>query len=167
MNTLVPYTDKILHKPSSPFDFEIGMSSDDLSERLFSFIKTKKAYGLAAPQIGINARVFVFLDEVVFNPEVVEVSQTEVTFTEGCLSYPNLWVSLKRPHMIKARYFDAKGNEIIRELNDLETRVYLHELDHLNGITMVDRASDFKLKRAIEHANKHGSSYKYAVLRKV
>lgn len=166
--SLVHYTDKVLHQPCIPFNFDVQLLADTkkLAEELMLEKNLKNGYGLAAPQIGDNQRVFAFLNEVAFNPEVLEESSTTVMVTEGCLSYPNLWVTIKRPQFIKVRYQTENQEVVERELTELETRVFLHELDHLDGITMIDRASDLKLRRAIEQANKHGSKYSYVELRK-
>lgn len=168
MTNLVPYTDKILHTSCIPFDFEKDASEAPiLAEQIMFSKETRNGWGLAAPQLGINKRVFAFLKEVAFNPEIVEQSEIQELVVEGCLSYPNLWVSVKRPKLISVRYYTEDNKLVERELDHVESRVFLHEYDHLDGITMIDRASDLKLRRAIEMANKHGASYKYAVLRKV
>lgn len=122
-------------------------------------MKLNKGIGLAANQIGHHLRVFAFMDEVAFNPEVIESSDTMALHEEGCISYPGIWLTISRPLLVKARYYTEDGTLVERQLSEMETRVFLHELDHLNGITMIDHASTFKLRRSIGIARKHGYVY--------
>jgi peptide deformylase len=100
--------------------------------------------GLAAPQIGISKRVFVAdIGEgpfVMVNPEVVDVSDSW-TFDEGCLSVPGYYWAIKRPGYAKARGYDIEGNPIEFEGDELMGRVLQHEIDHLNGMLLVERLS--------------------------
>ena len=78
---------------------------------------------------------------------------------EGCLSYPNLWLDVKRPKSISAKYFDRTHTERTITLYDLDARCFLHEYDHLQGVTFTDRVSQLKLDRAIKKqkkVQKHG-----------
>jgi peptide deformylase len=98
--------------------------------------------GLAAPQIGISKRIFVAdIGEGPFtmvNPEIVDVSGSW-TFDEGCLSVPGYYWPIKRPGYAKARGFDIYGNEIELEGDELMGRVLQHEIDHLNGMLLLER----------------------------
>lgn len=98
--------------------------------------------GLAAPQIGISKRIFVAdIGEGPFtmvNPEIVDVSDSW-TFDEGCLSVPGQYWPIKRPGYAKARGFDIYGNEIEFEGDELMGRVLQHEIDHLNGMLLLER----------------------------
>lgn len=164
---LVKFNDPILHKPASSFDFNNPqIDPKELTNTLLLAKNSRKAYGLAAPQIGIPLRVFAFLEEVAFNPELVLEWAPFENETEGCLSYPGIYVQVKRSAESKIRYQNETGEWIERVTSSkLENMVFLHELDHLNGVTFVDKVSDFKLKRAIEQANKHGTNYTFAELR--
>jgi peptide deformylase len=156
----------VLHEWCDAFYFNQPQTDpSELASDLALIKSYKKGYGLAAPQIGVSLRVFAFLDEVAFNPWVLDASDEEVLAVEGCLSFPGLWIQIKRPKIVKARYLTENGKEVIRELNELESRVYQHELDHLNGKTFNMMASDLKLRRAVESAKKHGYNYNYKELR--
>lgn len=165
---LVDYTDPVLHEPCRAFDFDTD-DAPSLADRLQHEKLRLRGYGLAAPQIGEPVKAFAFLDEIAFNPIILdygsdgEGNDYELA-TEGCLSYPGLWVTIKRPVLVKAQYFTDTGEMIERWLDRLESRVYQHELDHLGGFTMIDHASPLKIRRAIEQANKHGFRYEYAEL---
>ncbi|MBV8950018.1 MAG: peptide deformylase [Actinobacteria bacterium] len=98
--------------------------------------------GLAAPQVGVQRRVFTYDvgegPEVLVNPEIVE-SSGEWTFEEGCLSIPGLSFEIVRPRYVTLRGVDLAGNEQKFEADDYLARVFQHELDHLDGVLMLDR----------------------------
>jgi peptide deformylase len=108
--------------------------------------------GLAAPQLGISKRVFVAdIGEGPFtmvNPEIVDVSGSW-TFDEGCLSVPGFYWPIKRPGYAKARGFDIHGNEIEIEGDELMGRVLQHEIDHLNGMLLIERLPRRARKQAL------------------
>lgn len=107
--------------------------------------------GLAAPQIGVQQRFFVFDHDdepgVIINPVIVE-SRGEVEFTEGCLSIPGLHFEIVRPAEIHVTGFDLDGNELDLELDDFAARVFQHEIDHLDGILMEKHLSPEQLAEA-------------------
>ena len=107
---------------------------------------------LAAPQIGVQKQIFVWdLDgeqQVIFNPEIVE-SDGEWVYDEGCLSIPGLYVEMVRPKTVLMRGIDIDGNVVEREADELEARMYQHELDHLHGVLMFDRMTPDQRKEAI------------------
>lgn len=106
--------------------------------------------GLAAPQVGISlsiclARIGSRVTPLI-NPEIMWHSTQTDTMEEGCLSLPDVQVSVSRPTDITVRYTDAKGREQERSLSDLDARVVQHEIDHLNGILIVDYLSQESVK---------------------
>ena len=107
---------------------------------------------LAAPQIGVQKQVFVwdFGDDpmVVFNPEIVE-SDGEWVYEEGCLSIPGLYVEIVRPKQVLLRGIDVDGNPVEWEADELEARMFQHELDHLNGVLMFDRMTPEQRREAM------------------
>ncbi len=109
--------------------------------------------GLAAPQIGISKAIFVAdVGEgpfVMVNPEVVELSGSW-TFDEGCLSVPGYYWPIKRPGYCKARGFDVHGNVITYEGEELMGRVLQHEIDHLNGMLLLERLPRRTRKQALK-----------------
>lgn len=163
---LVPYNSKVLHEECETFNFDNPQTDPKKLANDLMFEKNlMNAYGLAANQIGVSLRVFAFIDEVAFNPEILEATNSKKLMEEGCLSYPDLWISIERPSIITARYYTEDGVKVERILSELETRVFLHELDHLNGKTIIDHASKFKLLRSIAKAKKYGYDYTYKKLR--
>jgi peptide deformylase len=85
---------------------------------------------------------------VVINPEIVE-SDGEWVYDEGCLSIPGLYVQMTRPKTVLLRGLDLDGNEFELEADELEARLFQHELDHLNGILMFDRMQPEQRKEAL------------------
>ena len=113
--------------------------------------------GLAAPQVGIQRQIFVWdMDDepmVILNPTIVE-SDGEWVYDEGCLSIPGLYVEMTRPKTVLMKGIDMNGNEISLEADELEARLFQHELDHLNGVLMFDRMQSEQRKQAIAEYKK-------------
>ncbi len=108
--------------------------------------------GLAAPQVGIGRRFFVYKTDdgpqVAINPEIVE-SSGEVEWTEGCLSIPGIGFEIVRPELVTLRAIDVDGNEILIEADDYLGRMFQHEIDHLDGILAIDRVDPDERKKAL------------------
>ncbi|MFN2588485.1 MAG: peptide deformylase [Actinomycetota bacterium] len=109
--------------------------------------------GLAAPQLGILERVFVWeVDErhgAVFNPVIVEPSDERATDDEGCLSVPGLTYPVERHAAVTVEGLDENGNPVRIEARDLLARVFQHEVDHLDGVLFLDRLPDDLRKNAL------------------
>ena len=106
---------------------------------------------VAANQIGIQRSVFVYdIGEgpmTVINPEIIE-SDGEFLFEEGCLSVPGLSWEILRPDRVHLVGYDLDGKEISLEVDGYEGRVFQHELDHLNGILLVERLDEDQRRKA-------------------
>ena len=85
---------------------------------------------------------------------IVSISDERVMDLEGCLSFPELWMKVKRPAGVVVRYQDVTGKEIEDTLMGLQSRVFLHEYDHLIGITFDQRVGDLTLKMAKDKRKK-------------
>ncbi len=100
--------------------------------------------GLAAPQVASNDRICIAIIggrvTPLINPDIVWRSEETAVDNEGCLSLPNVWLDIERPTGITVRYLDARGKEQERKLQGFDARVVQHEVDHLDGILIVDRA---------------------------
>ncbi|CAA9517800.1 MAG: Peptide deformylase [uncultured Solirubrobacteraceae bacterium] len=111
--------------------------------------------GLAAPQVGILHRVLVYRVEqdsptiALVNPEIEWSSRDEEISEEGCLSLPLIHVDIERPVAVLVRARDEHGDEIVIEATGLEARVIQHEIDHLDGILILDRTSREQRKAAM------------------
>jgi len=109
--------------------------------------------GLAANQVGVQRRIFVYDvgdgPRTVINPQIVE-SAGEWTYEEGCLSVPGLSWQIVRPNQVHLVGVDLDGNELSIEADTLEGRVFQHELDHLDGILLVEHLDDDQRKQALK-----------------
>lgn len=120
----------------------------EVAEEMLRFVKSNNAIGLAANQVGIPKRMFVMSiegeDFVCINPIVLSESPTVSSQEEGCLSFDKKTCEVERPVEIVVEYADIKGDIIQKTFNGIRARCFLHELDHLNGITMFKRKSEAK-----------------------
>jgi peptide deformylase len=109
--------------------------------------------GLAANQVGVQRRIFVYDvgegPRTVINPQIIE-SDGEWTYDEGCLSVPGLSWDIVRPNTVHLVGLDLDGNDISIEGSELEGRVFQHELDHLDGILLVERLNEDQRKEALK-----------------
>jgi peptide deformylase len=111
--------------------------------------------GLAAPQVGISHRVLVYRVEpdsptvALVNPEIEWSSRDEEISEEGCLSLPLVHVDVERPVAVLVRARDERGDELVIEATGLEARVIQHEIDHLDGILILDRTTREQRKAAM------------------
>lgn len=152
----------LLREYITPFDFE-NPSTDPLKleKDMLEFMFLTNGVGLAANQIGCSARMFVMghrdskeLGQAFFNPIVISASDAVNDMEEGCLSFPNVYVKIKRPQTIKAQWHDSRGQVQLGEFTGYDCKCFLHELDHLNGITFQDRISPLKWAMAVKQSNK-------------
>ena len=139
-------TRRVLDRIAAPVDFVYPWKNERLAKNLLEFMMAQNGIGLAAPQVGISKRVFVMKIGVrswaCFNPEITESGDDFTNFDEGCLSFPGDSCILRRPDAIRARYQNHFGDWVEADLSGLEARCFQHELDHLEGITMHDRAKE-------------------------
>ena len=115
--------------------------------------------GLAAPQVGVQKRLYTYdVGEgpaVLINPEIVESSGSS-TYEEGCLSLPGLRFDIVRPERVTVRGVDVDGREVIFEDDDFLARVIQHEVDHLDGVLVIDHVEPEVRKAALrELRNRH------------
>ena len=131
---------------------EIDAKIVRLSEEMIETMYAAPGVGLAAPQVGIERRIFVYdVGEgpmTVINPEIVE-SRGEWEYEEGCLSVPDLHWPIVRPKEVHMLGHDVEGNEISIEGDELLGRVLQHELDHLNGILLIQHLDKDQRKGAM------------------
>ncbi|HEY7537480.1 MAG TPA: peptide deformylase [Gaiellaceae bacterium] len=126
-----------------------------LVERMQILMKDAQGVGLAATQLGLLRRVFVFQAdeegalEAVVNPRLVEPSEEKETDEEGCLSLPEVRVPVERSLRIVVEGKDPSGADVRHELEGLGARVVQHEVDHLDGVLIIDRTDDEHRKEAL------------------
>ncbi|SHE27834.1 peptide deformylase [Ferrithrix thermotolerans DSM 19514] len=122
---------------------------DDMIETMYD----APGVGLAAPQVGVDKRLFVYDvgdgPKVLVNPEIKETAG-EWVYEEGCLSVPGLWWPITRPKDVFIVGVDLEGNEVELEGTDLLGRVFQHEFDHLEGVLLVERLDEDQRKKAMK-----------------
>jgi peptide deformylase len=146
------FGDPVLRTPAATID-DVSSSYQRLVDDMLETMYEAPGVGLAAPQIGISKRIFV-ADVgdgwfAMFNPEIVETSG-EWTFDEGCLSVPGRFWPISRPGFATARGYDIDGNEIQVAGDELLGRVLQHEIDHLNGMLLLERLPRRTKKQALK-----------------
>ncbi len=155
---MVSSDDQILRKKAEDFDFNKNIyDPKELFEGLRDLMCEKRGVGLAAPQCGIPLNVFVMGNPLdsdlvvpVFNPKIVDTIGEEEYYEEGCLSFPGLFIKIKRPSAIRVRYttYNKNVTDTIK-LGGLSSRIFLHEFDHLQGILYTERANAYHLQRSL------------------
>jgi|TARA_B100000959_G_C14950513_1_gene611693 peptide deformylase len=165
---LVTEKNQILKEVCAPFDFENPIvDQEELITNLQAVRQEKAGLGLSAPQLGINSRVFVIglsdmtvegaedYAKAFFNPQIFWDQTTntypdnELTYmVEGCLSYPGMFLKIKRPNHIIMEWYTEEGEREVDEFSGMTSRILQHEIDHLNGVTFDKKASTYHLQQA-------------------
>ena len=160
---VVKFGDPVLKSTASEVtEFGPGLRAE--VERMAAIMRDALGVGLAATQIGILRRILVFQagsdaePTALVNPEVVWLSDEVVLAEEGCLSLPRVSMDVDRPLHARVTGLDLDGDRVTIEASGLEARVLQHEIDHLDGVLILDRAPRDQRKGALR-ALREGSSY--------
>ena len=152
---LVDFYDDVLRKPTEPIKLESSADrkyADYVACSLAETMTKLRGLGLSANQVGIPYRVCAINlgseSWVLFNPEVLERSGNEANYPEGCLSYPGLYLNLKRPEHIKVKFQAINGQWVEQEFDGLTAVCVQHEIDHLDGKVYTEQVSPIKLEQA-------------------
>jgi peptide deformylase len=157
IRTIVEVPDPLLRQKSTPVekvDDEIRALIADMFETMYA----APGIGLAAIQVGVPKRILVIdLQEpaeeggepvrdprIFINPEILDSSDQEVPYTEGCLSVPDQYAEVDRPDRIRARWLDENGDQHEADIEGLLATCLQHEMDHLEGILFIDHLSRLK-----------------------
>lgn len=165
---LLPPTDARVLSTIADFNIENFKKEEkiSLSEFADNMFETMSAYGgigLSANQVGKPYRMFVMGNHpsiekgkkwVCINPQIVETSKQTTRLKEGCLTFPFLFLDIKRPSAIRVKYFDENMKEQEESMIGIVARCFQHENDHMQGIVFTEKVSKFKLERAIKKRNK-------------
>lgn len=153
---LVSSDDPILYRKMPEFDFNTPpIDPKQLHIILSTYMVLFRGVGLSACQLGLPYNAFVYGDYgspeniiTVFNPRIVDYSKETSISIEGCLSFPRLFIKIKRPSSIRFRFQDINGETHTSNASGLTARIIQHETDHCNGITFHERASKYHLEVA-------------------
>jgi peptide deformylase len=157
------FGDPVLRSPASPIE-EFGADLAAEAERMVAIMHDALGVGLAATQLGVMRRLLVFqagpdaTPTALVNPEIEWSSDDLETAEEGCLSLPGVVVDVERPLHVRVRAVDPAGDPLEIEASGLEARVIQHEVDHLDGILMLDRTVPDQRRGALK-ALRDGGSY--------
>ena len=154
---MAPYDIRIIGDPvlktRVPDVEEIDGSLSRLVEEMLQTMYDAPGLGLAANQVGVRKRLFVWDvgegPRAIVNPEIVE-SDGEWEFEEGCLSVPGLSWDIVRPKQVHVVGRDLDGDEMSIEADELEARLFQHELDHLDGVLLIERLDSETRKQALK-----------------
>lgn len=119
------------------------------SIRMHELMLKHNGLGLAAPQVGVDYSVIVIntlkfdksngVKRTMFNPEIIEMSEDLFEYNEGCLSFPDQFINIKRPELIVVKYINTKNETVIEEFKGITSICAQHEIDHVLGILFIDK----------------------------
>src|SRR5438874_12354354 len=154
MSFIRRYGDPVLKSRATPVDrFDDSLRTQ--VSRMGAIMNDALGVGLAAPQVGVSQRLLVYRVGheapmvALVNPEIEWSSEDEEEAEEGCLSIPGIAVDVERPVHVRVRGQDEDGEDRLVEASGLEARVIQHEIDHLDGVLILDRVSKEQRKEAI------------------
>jgi len=139
-------------------DGRVAQLVDDMYETMIE----AKGLGLAAPQVGVGRRLFIYEigdsgPRALVNP-VIDEAQGEWEFEEGCLSVPGLYFHIVRPKQVHIKGYDLDGREVSIEADELEARLLQHELDHLDGRLLLELLDEDQRKAAMRELRKRAEA---------
>jgi peptide deformylase len=145
------FGDPVLKQRSREVE-ELDGSLATLAESMYETMYEALGVGLAAPQIGVQRRIFTYDvgegPHAIVNPEIVEASG-EWVYNEGCLSVPGMHFDIVRPKVVTLRGIGLDGNDVVIEADEVLARLFQHEIDHLDGVLLLDRLESDERKRAL------------------
>ena len=156
MHKLIEEASKVLREPTDLFDFENPPEDPkEIEKNLAEAMSRFGGLGLSANQLGLKYRCFVMKTAdsgtmAFFNPEITKLSQETDLLKEGCLSFPDIYLMIKRSRVIEFDFINSEGEKKTLQLDGIGARCVQHEIDHLNGIIFLQRASQFKIERALK-----------------
>ena len=154
------YGAEVLRRKADPADLKDKEGIATLVQDLKDTLVRADGCGLAAPQIGVSQRVVIVDGDVVsdaypylkgfrrtlINPEIVEESEEQVTYSEGCLSIPGIYCDVLRPKKMTVRYFNEDLQEVTEDFDNFACRMIQHEMSHLDGDLFTDHAAPIRKK---------------------
>lgn len=138
MLSLIKSNNNILYSVAKPVT-NIELEVAPYIIEMWELLKNKNGLGLAAPQVGLSLRFFIYKDkfnEIAINPIILKHGKDEEEDFEGCLSFPGQTIKVKRYKIIDVEYTNLGGYKVRKTLKGLSARIFQHELNHLNGICL-------------------------------
>lgn len=142
---IITYPNNVLRAPTREISFPLSKEIKKLTKDMMDTVREADGIGLAAPQVGMSVKLVVINLEKngvplfpLYNPKVVSKGFKKVELEEGCLSLPKVFGMVKRPKKVKIEAQNAKGEKVIFEDDGWVSRVAQHEIDHINGVLIID-----------------------------
>ncbi len=136
------YPNPVLKRKSEEVK-EITPEIKELASDMMETMKSREGVGIAAPQVGLLKRLIVVQmekgPEAFVNPEIIRKSKEQETMEEGCLCLPGLFLKIKRAKEAEIEALDINGNKIRMKIKGFPARIFQHEVDHLDGILIIDK----------------------------
>ncbi len=147
---IIKYPAKVLRVKTKKVAFPLTSTDKKLIRDMYDTVKKAEGIGLAAPQVGHSQAIIVVDLQnlglnpfVLINPEVLENSRKKTDLEEGCLSIPGVFGIVSRPEKITFRGQNSSGQEIIAQADGMLAKVLQHEIDHLNGVLILDKIKKY------------------------
>ncbi len=152
--------DPLLQQTLEDLDLSQDYDLPAIEQAMISIMKENFGIGIAANQVGFDKRVVVIQPKgqepfAMFNPKIVKMDGEELSVEEGCLSFPGLFIPVKRFKNIQVEYVDKDKKSCIMSFSDYDSKCVQHELDHLDGICFVSKVSQLKLAMAKKKQRKY------------
>jgi len=152
------YPDPVLRKKASDIE-EITPEVMKLAEDMAETMLKEDGVGLAGPQVGISKKIIAVQTEngpsVFINPKIVKKYGGKVSMEEGCLSLPGIWFKIKRSNVAEIEAIDPKGRKLNIKAEGFQARIFQHEIDHLDGVLIIDRVGLLKKLKAKKKLKKN------------
>ncbi|MFO7890169.1 MAG: peptide deformylase [bacterium] len=147
MKEIKIYPDTVLRQKAARVE-EITKEMLNIAHEMIDIMYTYDGIGLAAPQIGISKQIIV-VDYgegpmIMFNPKIIEMTREQDITEEGCLSLPDITVPVLRPVRIQVKFINEENKNTELNADNIAAKVFQHEVDHLNGILIIDHISSLK-----------------------
>ncbi len=156
--TIRTYGDPVLNQKAAPIT-DIDGTVKRLADDMVAPLREVEGLGLAAPQVGVLKRLFIYDlrdgggPQTIVNP-VISEARGEWVYDEGCLSVPGLYFPIVRPKEIHLTGWDLDGKEVSIEADELLARLFQHELDHLEGKLLLEMLDEDMRKQALKELRK-------------
>jgi len=160
---LVLHPNNCLDQSVPEFDFNGEHDPEKLEREMIDIMINNRGIGLSANQVALPFQVFTILPKhlnditapfAVFNPKILAQDEIEIDDVEGCLSFRNLWLRIKRPKSVVAEFTTSGGHKSIIRFSNYDAKCFLHEYDHLQGICFTKKVSKLKLDLATKRQRK-------------
>lgn len=141
--SIIKYPDPILKKRTKKIKDPLDPEVQKLIVQMIETMRKNGGLGLAAPQVKKSLRLCIIEEEgvtyILINPQIKNFSREKVLMDEGCLSFPGEFFPVKRPEKVKVRYTNEKGEKVKLKASGILSRAIQHEIDHLEGVLVIDR----------------------------